>query len=124
MCPVMSDVCVLTTLAGGVCAGGDGEAWLTEACEGLDRLCSSTRSGTGDGLGWTDTNTLPTASALAVVALEVSMVTEGGDTRSEAALRFGPWASEAAMLTGLSPGSTLPLAGWSLSMSPRMHSGW
>lgn len=121
---MVSDVCVLTTLAGGVCAGGDEEAWLTEACEGLGRLCSSRRSGTGDGLGWTDTNTLPTASALAVVALEVSMATEGGDKRSEAAFGFGPWASEADMLIGLSPGSTFPLAAWSLSMSPRMHSGW
>ena len=76
-------------------AGGDGvgEAWPTEFCEGLlDPLWlllfwSSGLSGTGDGLGWADGDTLLGASAF-VVSLDVSMATEGGERRREPEFRF------------------------------------
>lgn len=75
--------------------GGDGEGDVgpTELCDGLDLLWlllfwSSSLSRTGDGLGWTDGNTLLTGSAFAVVTLDVSMTTEGGDKWRETAFMF------------------------------------
>lgn len=111
---------------GGGGGGEEGAAWLTEPCEGLDLLLfgSSSRSAAGAGLGWADSNTASAGSAFAVVALDISVATEGGDKRSEPAFRVWPSPSEAATPTSLSPGSAPPLAEWTLSMSPRMHSGW
>lgn len=109
----------IPTLGSGVGAGGDGEgeAWPTELCAGLETLCSllfwsSGLSGAGDGLGWTDGDMLLTVlpSALAVISLDVSLVMEGGDKRREPEFRFCPSASNVALLACLSPDSMFPFA--------------
>lgn len=116
---------------GGAGGDGEGEAWPTDLCVfvGLDPLWlllfwSSGLSGVGDGLGWADGETLLVVSAFAVVSLEVSMATEGGDKRREPEFKFWTSPSTVAILMCLSPGSTFPFDEWMLSMSPKMHSGW
>lgn len=85
----------MNTLVGGVWVEGDGEGevWPTEVREGQDLLWlllfwSSSLSGAGDGLGGTGGNRLFTDSAFSVVALDVSVTTEGADKRTEPAFRF------------------------------------
>lgn len=78
---------------GGAGGDGEGEAWPTELCPGLDPLWlllfwSSGLSGAGDELGWVGGDTLLVVSAFAVFSLGVSMATDGGDKRREPEFRF------------------------------------
>lgn len=78
---------------GGAGGNGEGEVWPTELCVGLDSLWlllfwSSGLSGAGEGLGWVDGDTLLVVSVFAVVSVDFSMATEGGDKRREPEFRF------------------------------------
>lgn len=123
--------CFIHTLGrvGGAGGDGEGETWPTEFWAGLQPLWlllfwSSGLSGTGIGLDWVDGETPLPVSAAAVVSLDNSVVTAGGDKRRESEFRFWASLSAAAAATCLSPRSTFPLAEWMLSMSPKRQSGW
>lgn len=78
---------------GGAGGDGDGRGCPAELLAGLDPLWlllfwSSGLSGAGDGLGWFVGDTLLVVSAVAVVSLDVSIATDGGDKRRESEFRF------------------------------------